>query len=208
MSFDFAAARTNMVDSQVRTNDVPDLPLQTAMGAAPREKLAPAARDFAAYADAQVEWSEGRHLLTPRDVAKLLHAVAPKAGEKALCVDAPYAAMVLARLGLSVTVLTAEGAAFDAASKALADEGVTVLAGDLAQPKGAGFDVIVAEGAVVRAPEAWTAALAEGGRLGVIERDGPIGKANVYLKGAGPRFVFDATPHYIPGFERKAAFAF
>ena len=42
----------------------------------------------------------------------------------------------------------------------------------------------------------------------MIERDGPIGKATVYLKGASPRVAFDATPHLIPGFERKAAFAF
>ena len=35
MSFDFAAARLTMIDSQVRTNDVPDFSIQTAMGAAP-----------------------------------------------------------------------------------------------------------------------------------------------------------------------------
>ena len=36
MSVDFAAARLNMLDSQVRTNDVPDLAIQDAMAAAPR----------------------------------------------------------------------------------------------------------------------------------------------------------------------------
>ena len=208
MSFDFAAARLTMIDSQVRTNDVPDFSIQTAMGAAPREILVPAGRDYLAYADCEIEWSPGYYLLSPRDIAKLLHSVSPKSGERALAVAGPYAALVLARLGLAVTLQLPEGPALDSARTALKAEPVAIASGDLSVPAGGGYDVILVEGAVTKAPDAWVAALADGGRLAVIERDGPIGKATVYLKGASPRVAFDATPHLIPGFERKAAFAF
>jgi protein-L-isoaspartate(D-aspartate) O-methyltransferase len=124
-------------------------------------------------------------------VAKLLQAVRPMPGERALAIAAPYAAAVLEHLGLSVTLLDA---------------------GDLSQPQGdAAYDVIVCEGAVGRAPAAWLAALAVRGRLGVIERDGPVGKACVYVRaedGVGRREVFDATPPVMAGFAAEHGFAF
>src|SRR5438045_1792504 len=55
------------------------------------------------------------------------------------------------------------------------------------------------------------AALALGGRLGVVERNGPVGKAKLYVNadtGIGGREVFDATPPMLPGFERVQQFAF
>ena len=157
---DPAAARLNMVESQVRTADVTDVRIHDAMRALPREALLPPAKAYLAYADIEAEYAPGRWLLKPRDVAKLLQAVRPMPGERALAIAAPYAALVLEKLGLAVTRL---------------DEG------DLSQPAGS-FDVIVCEGAVGRAPAAWTAALALHGRLGAIERDGPVGKACIYLR--------------------------
>jgi protein-L-isoaspartate(D-aspartate) O-methyltransferase len=187
---DFAAARLNMVESQVRTNDVTDVRIQDAMRDLPRETFMPAAKAFLAYADIEVEHAPGRFLLKPRDVSKLLQALRPMPGERALAVAAPYAAAVLERLGLSVTPL-------DSA--------------DLrAAPAGA-FDVIVCEGAVGRAPAGWIAALAEGGRLGVVERDGPVGKACVYIRaadGVGRREVFDSFAPVLKGLELEHGFAF
>ena len=67
MSVDFAAARLNMLDSQVRTNDVPDLAIQDAMAAAPRERFCPPGREYLAYADAQQlrPYSLARWSMTP-----------------------------------------------------------------------------------------------------------------------------------------------
>ncbi|MDP1739425.1 MAG: protein-L-isoaspartate O-methyltransferase, partial [Caulobacter sp.] len=89
MSADFAAARLNMVESQVRPSDVTDLALQDAFRSVSREALLPGDKAFAAYADAEVEYAPGRWLLRPRDVAKLLQALQPKAGETALAIAAP-----------------------------------------------------------------------------------------------------------------------
>lgn len=189
MSADFTTARLNMVESQVRTQDVTDTAIQDAMRVVRREDLLPGARRHAAYADAQVEYAPGRSLLAPRDIGKLLQAIRPRPLERALAIAAPYAAAVLEEMGLEVTRLDGE---------------------DLTAVPGGGYDVIVCEGAVAQAPQPWIAALGPHGRLGVVERDGPVGKAVVYLRadnGVGRRVVFDATPSILPGFEPVRRFA-
>jgi protein-L-isoaspartate(D-aspartate) O-methyltransferase len=187
---DLAAARENMVESQVRTADVTDVRIHDAMRTLPRERFMPPARSYLAYADMEVEYAPGRWLLKPRDVAKLLQALRPMPGERALAIAAPYAAAVLEVLGLSVARLDGED--------------LTVLpAGD--------FDLIVCEGAVGRAPAAWSAALSGNGRLGLVERDGPVGKACLYIKaedGIGRRELFDSTPPVLAGLAAEHGFAF
>ncbi len=184
---DFAAARLNMVESQVRTADVTDVRLHDVLRALPRERFAPADKAHLAYADIEVEYAPGRWLLKPRDVSKLLQALRPMPGERALAIAAPYAAAVIEELGLPVTRIEAEAA-----------------------PPAGEFDVIVCEGAVGRVPEAWTAALALNGRLGVVERDGPVGKACLYLRtadGIGRRDLFDSFCPVLAGFEARHGFA-
>lgn len=185
---DLAAARLNMVESQVRTQDVTDVRIHDAMRAVPREAFLPGDKSHLAYADIEAEYAPGRWLLKPRDVAKLLQALRPMPGERVLAIGAPYAAAVIEKLGAPVTRI------------------------EPAEPLPAGaFDIIVCEGAVSRAPQAWTAALAPNGRLGVVERDGPVGKACLYVRaddGLGRRDLFDAFPPVMAGFEPSHGFAF
>jgi protein-L-isoaspartate(D-aspartate) O-methyltransferase len=189
MAADSAAARSNMVESQVRTNDVTDVRIQDAMRAIDRAAFASEGKAYLAYADTEVPYAPGRWLLKPRDVAKLLQALRPQPGERALAIAAPYAAAVLEALGLTVDRLD--------------DVGL--------KPAGGGYQIIVSEGAVARAPEAWLAALDSSGRLGAVERDGPVGKAVLYVgaeDGVGRRPIFDATPPVMAGFEAHHGFAF
>jgi protein-L-isoaspartate(D-aspartate) O-methyltransferase len=186
---DPAAARLNMVESQVRTQDVTDVRIHDAMREIPRERFMPEGKAYLAYADTEVPYAPGRWLLRPRDVAKLVHALRPMPGERALAIAAPYAAAVVESLGLAVTRLDGE---------------------DLTALPAGPFDLIVVEGAVGRAPDAWIAALAMGGRLGVVERDGPVGQAVLYLRsedGVGRRVLFDAFPPLLAGFEPQHGFA-
>lgn len=189
MSADFAAERSNMVDTQVRPQDVPDLAIQDAMRAAPRESLVPAGKSWAAYADAEVEYAPGRFMLRPRDVAKLLHGLHAHAGETVLAIAAPYAALVLETMGLNVT--RQDGA------------DLRTVAGQ--------WPLIISEGAVTTVPDSWLAALAPGGRLIVIERAGRTGVATVYLRtptGFARRPLFDCAAALLPGFEPEASFVF
>ena len=187
MTFDFHAARLTMVESQVRTSDVTDYLVQDAMRIAPREELCPG-KAAIAYADADIEYAPGLYLLRPRAIGKLLQAIKPLAHEKALAISAPYGAQVLRIAGLQV------------------DE----IAADKTPAKNA-YQVIVVEGAVAEVPAAWTAALAEGGRMAVILRSGPMGKAHLFARTDG-RVVsyeaFDAAAAFLPGHEPKSQFAF
>jgi protein-L-isoaspartate(D-aspartate) O-methyltransferase len=217
MALDFSAARDNMVENQVRTNDVTDLAIQDAMRAIARERFCPPGKSYLAYAEAAVEYAPGWFLMEPRDIAKLLQAIWPQAGERALCIAAPYAAAILDRMGLHVTLLQPEGPPTEVAAGALAGTGVIIRSGALNVlgaeiGEGAQFDVIVCEGATPKTPAAWTAAMAPGGRLGVVERNGPVGKARLYIRGvdglAARREMFDATSPILPGFATPPAFAF
>ena len=126
----------------------------------PREALLPPQKAYLAYADVEVEYAPGRWLLKPRDVAKLLQALKPRAGERALAIAAPYAAAVLEAMGSKESRLDDR---------------------DLAAPGGA-YDIVVCEGAVTSVPAGWTAVLATPhGRLGAVERNGPIGRADLYV---------------------------
>jgi protein-L-isoaspartate(D-aspartate) O-methyltransferase len=189
MNADFATERTIMVDSQVRPSDVTDLAIQDAMRTVPREALMPAGKAWMAYADAEAEYAPGRWLLRPRDVAKLLQGLRPKAGERALAIAAPYAAAVMTVMGLSVT--RQDGA------------DPTAVSGE--------WPLIVCEGAVSEVPERWLAAIAPGGRLGVVRRAGPTGQALICLRseaGVGTRPLFDCAPPIMAGFEAERGFVF
>lgn len=188
-SFDFASARLTMVESQVRPSDVTDTGIQDAMRTVERESLCPPDKASIAYADAEIPYAPGRWLLRPRDIAKLLQALQPRAGERALAIAAPYAAAVLEAMGLEVTSVDGE---------------------DLLAVTGC-YEVIVSEGAVSHAPQAWLDALGGGGRLGVVERRGPVGKAKVYMNAEGliaSREVFDSAAPLLPEFAPKPSFAF
>jgi protein-L-isoaspartate(D-aspartate) O-methyltransferase len=213
MTLDFTTARVNMVENQVRTNDVTDLPIQDAMRVIRRERLCPPGKTYLAYAEGVVEYAPGWFLMQARDTAKLLQAIYPLEGERALAIAAPYAAAVLAEMGLAVTLRLPPGVDAAAIRTALDDTRIHVVSGDLQAVDAPGqFGVIICEGAVARTPQSWIDALAPGGRLGVIERTGPMGKARIYQRGdeglVGAREVFDASPPVLPGFDLQPSFAF
>jgi protein-L-isoaspartate(D-aspartate) O-methyltransferase len=186
---DLAAARLNMVESQVRTSDVTDVRLHDIMRVLPREQFVPAGKSYLAYADFDVEYAPGRCLMRPRDVGKMLQVLRPMPGERALAIAAPYAGAVIEALGIPVTRVDGED--------------LTVVSGE--------YDCIICEGAVAQVPQAWLSALAVGGRLALVERDGPVGKACIYLRtedGIGRRELFDAPTPVLKGFEPQHGFAF
>lgn len=207
---DFTAARKVMVDSQVRVNDVTDRALQAAMLATPRERFVPADRAFSAYGDLEPEIAPGRKLMLPRDLSKLLMALQVQAGEKVLAIAAPYAASVLTRMGATVTAQESDAAVFDVAGGVLAEDGVTTVTAPLSQPQGEGYDVIVSEAAVPARPDAWLAVLRPGGRLAVVERNGAVGRAILYVKGReglSRRELFDAMPPVLAELAPEPTFA-
>lgn len=215
---DFARARDIMVESQVRTADVTDSRIVQAMRTLPRERFAPAQKRALAYADLELEVAPGRSLLRPRDLAKLIQALAPQGHERALEIAGAtgYGAAVLAACCKEVISLDPDADLSFAASAALESAGVrnaktvSTAAADGWRDEGP-YDVIMLNGAAEIVPEAWLAQLAPGGRLGVIVRQGAAGAARIYTRADDAvafRSAFDAMPPIAPGLQRPPGFAF
>jgi protein-L-isoaspartate(D-aspartate) O-methyltransferase len=213
---DFAAARRNMVDGQVRTADVTDLRIQFAMLEIPREKFVPPASAALAYLDLDLAVGESRRLLKPMVLAKLIHAADVVSSERVLDVGCAtgYGAAVLARIAAKVIALEEDIGLAQAARSALADQpNVSLVTGPLTAgwPQGAPYDVIVLEGATGMTPQAFLSQLREGGRLVCILGSDPGAKAMLYYRSGeelGGRPIFDASAALLPGFAKAPVFAF
>lgn len=215
---DFVHVRDLMVETQVRPNDVTDARILGAMRALPRERFAPAPKRALAYADAEVEVAPGRVLMRPRDLSKLIQALAPQAHERALEIAGAtgYGAAVLAQCCKEVVTLDPDPDLSFAARAALESVGalnvktVSTAAAD-GWADAAPYDIIMLNGAAEVVPDVWLKQLAPGGRMGVIVRQGAAGSARIYTRtGDATAFhvAFDAAPPVAPGLTRQPAFAF
>lgn len=205
-----SAARKIMVNSQVRVNDVTDRALQAAMLVVPRERYCAPDRAHAAYAEVEVEIAGSRRLMQARDVGKLLQALAAREGETALAIAAPYAGAVLAQMGLKVTVQEADPSVMAVVEAGLAEAGVETAVAPFDAPIGSGFDILICEAAVAHRPDAWIAALKDGGRMVLVERAGHGGKAVLYVRGregVSRRELFDAAPPMLADLAPAPVFA-
>jgi protein-L-isoaspartate(D-aspartate) O-methyltransferase len=216
---DFARARLNMIEGQLRPNRVTDPRLLTAMGELPRETFLPEAKRPLAYVDEDVPLGGGRALMEPMVFARLVQEAAVGPGARVLVVGAGagYGAAVLDRIGAKVVALETPGGRAEALRAALGGAaGVTVAAGPLAEgwAAAAPYDVILIEGAVEEIPVALTAQLAEGGRLLTVRasgRPGVLGRAVRLLRVGGTVtevVLFDAGTPLLPEFRRAPAFVF
>lgn len=219
---DFAGLRRMMVDGQVRTSDVTDLPLLAALFELPREHFVPPDKVDLAYLDLDIAVSAPdrpvRKLLKAMVLAKLIQAA--KVGEQDRVLDVGcatgYSAALLGRLAGAVVALEEDADLAQFATKALAAldaRNVTIMSGPLKAgwPAGAPYDVIVVEGACETIPEQLARQLKEGGRLVCVLGRGPAGKAMLYrsLDGEfGGRPIFDAAATLLPGFEQTPEFVF
>jgi protein-L-isoaspartate(D-aspartate) O-methyltransferase len=137
-------------------------------------------------------------------------ALDAREGETALAMAGPYAAAVLAQRGLTVTAQEADAAVFEVVGPALAEAGVQAVVAPLTAPSGEGYDIIISEAAVPGRPEAWLRALNVGGRMAVVERSGPVGKAVLYVRGeqgVSRRELFNAAPPVLAELAPEPTFA-
>ena len=216
---DFSAARRNMVESQVRPNQVTDDRVIAALEEVPREAFVPEAFKGIAYIDEDIGIGNGRTILAPMVFARLLQAAQLDPAEIVLDVGCGtgYSAAVLARLASTVIALESDRALMQRAQTLLADQGadnVALVEGPLAEgDKAHGpYNAIIVEGAVARLPDALLAQLADLGRLvAVTARPGEVSRATLTLR-VGDSFttrpLFDASATMLPGFAVRPGFVF
>ena len=213
---DSVAARRHMVDGQVRTSNVTDLRVISAMLEVPRERFIPQASAALAYLDLDVAVGGSRRLLRPMVFAKLIQAAEIEATDRLLDVGCAggYSAAVLARVAAQVVALEQDAGLAKATEESLSSQpNVDVVSGPLADgwPKGAPYDVVVLEGATEVVPHALCEQLKDGGRLVCVLGSGPGSKAMLYRRSGGEvggRPVFDASAALLPGFTKTPVFAF
>ncbi|WP_374381778.1 protein-L-isoaspartate O-methyltransferase [Dongia sp.] len=215
---DFVAARQFMVDGQIRTNKVTDERLIEALVAIPRENFVPADIRARAYIDDDLPVGNGRYLVEPMVLARLIQALNVQPGEKVLIVGAAggYSAALLARLGASVVALEDAQGLAETARNGLAGLHVTLVSGALANghAQAGPYAAILVEGSVGEVPGSLLDQLKIGGRLATVLREDNItaGRAVLMTRGdggtVGTRILFDANTPLLAGFEPTPRFAF
>lgn len=215
---DYAAARHNMVESQIRPHKVSDERLISAMATLPREVFVPAEFQSVAYVDEAIALGDGRYLMEPMITAKLIQAAQPDPGDVALTIGCGtgYGAAVLSHMVSTVVAVESDGGLAGQATQTLMDLGIDNVA-VIHDPLEDGYadqapyDVIFFDGAVDEIPDVISSQLAEGGRLVAVVAGEGIGGARLVTRHQGElssRQEFDAGTPSLPGFERKAAFVF
>ena len=216
---DFAAARSNMVESQIRTNKVTDPHLLDAFETTPRERFVPEPLRGIAYVDQDVALGGERFVMEPMVLAKLLQAARPGPGDVALDLGcgSGYATAILSRLVATGVALEVDAALAAAANQTLDEleiDNAVVVEGRLAEgyPKQAPYNVILLNGAVSEVPLAIADQLAEGGRLVTVVSVGAgLGRATLMRRDSGvisSRILCDAAVPVLPGFEAAPGFVF
>ena len=217
---DFALARRNMVDGQLRPNRVTNASLLSAVSELPRERFLPEALRSIAYADDDVPLGNGRFLMEPMVLARLIQALQVQPGDKALVVASGrgYGAALLSRLVKSVVAVESDAALAGSAEQTIRDLGIVNIKQAMAKLENgaatdAPFNAILIEGAVHEIPRTILDQLAEGGRLTTVRAApaGVLGVAELVVKEGGVasgRPLFDAGTPAIPGFAPAPRFTF
>ncbi|TYR30991.1 protein-L-isoaspartate O-methyltransferase [Mesorhizobium microcysteis] len=218
MTADFQEQRVKMVDGQVRTTDVTDVAILSAMLDLPREDFVPEQRRPLAYIDEDIEVAPGRYLMEPSPFARLLQLAKIRHTDLVLDVGCGtgYSTAVLSRLASFVVGLESDAELAARAGQTLSSlgcENVSVVEGPL--PAGhaeqAPYDVIFVNGAVDELPSSLTDQLKDGGRLVAVLGEGNAGRALLHVKEGGlvsASHGFNAAVRPLPEFRRVQAFQF
>lgn len=213
---DYTTRRTMMVDTQVRPSDVTKFPIIDAMLSTPRESYVPASLREAAYIGENLDIGDGRTLLEPRTLAKMLDALAIAPEHVVLDVGCGlgYSTAVAAGMADFVVGVEEDAARVQEAQAILSEHGVdnaAVMEGPLAEgaAKSGPYDVVMIQGAIQELPSAIADQLREGGRVAAIFAEGQLGVVRIGHKVDGDiswRFAFNASAPLLAGFQKTVSF--
>jgi len=215
----FDAARTHMIESQIRPNKVTNERVLDAFAGIRRELFVPEHLRQVAYIDEDLPLGGGRYVMEPMVAARLLQIAKVERTDTALIVGAGtgYEAALVSCLARNVVALEEDPELARRARAALVAHGIaSVSMVEGPAPQGyrprVPYDVILFGGAVAEVPSEIASQLAEEGRLLAIVKPGNgVGRATVTTRTGGVlarRVIFDAATPLLPGFLPKPAFVF
>src|SRR5262245_39666776 len=182
------AARRQMIDQQVRTWDVLDARVLDALGAVPRERFVPEAYRGVAFADAPIPIGHGQWMLPPALEGRILQALAPLRGERALEVGTGtgFFAACLAQLTGSVDSIEIHADLAAGAARAIGEAGISRVAVETGDALARDFDASYEVIAITRSPPAPERrperALVTGGRMFVVIGVAPVMEARLVTR--------------------------
>lgn len=217
----FEKARQIMVEGQVRPNKVTNEAVLEAIRHVPREKFLPPHLQAIAYVDEDIDLGQGRYLMEPTVLARLLQAADIRKSETVLDIGcgSGYATAVFSQLCRHVTGIDQDVKLVTEATRVLSQLGLSraeIVQENRLQEgyiKNAPYDVIFINGSVASVPEKIKMQMADkGGRLvTVLCGKGRMG-TGILITRNGDHFttlnLFDAATPALPGFEEKKTFIF
>jgi len=215
---DYPARRTMMVDTQVRPSDVTKFPVIEALLAIPREVFVPDGKREVAYVGENIDLGNGRVMLEPRTLAKMLDALDIQPDDLVLDIGCGfgYSSAVIARMAEAVVAVEDDAAMAEDAQTLLVEnsaDNVVVIAGNLTDSaaKHGPYDAIVLQGGVQQIPVVVADQLKDGGKIAAIFMSEGLGICRIGYKINGNltwRFAFNAGAPVLKGFDQLSEFVF
>lgn len=191
MDTNLEAARTQMVNQQVRAWDVLDPAVLHALAAVPREQFVPSRYRGLAFADTAIPLPCGQAMLTPQLEGRILQALDLGPGQSVLEIGtgSGFMAACLGRLATDVTSIEVHRELAEGARARLHGLGIGNVAVHVDDAfrwnPGRRFDAIAVTGSVPVFHQPFADWLTEGGRLFVVVGRGPAMDARV-IRRTGP----------------------
>ena len=216
MTLDYAKARENMVEQQVRPWDVLDPRVLDTIATLPREDFVPEALRALAYADTALPLGHGESMMKPVLEGRTLQVLLPQPEESVLEIGtgSGYLTACLARLAREVVSVERHADLADAARARLDAQGIgnarVETADALSWDSSRQFDAICVTGAVDRLPARFVEWLKPGGRLFVVQGRSPAMEAVLVRKdvnGLRSESLFETDLPYLAGAAPQPAFA-
>jgi protein-L-isoaspartate(D-aspartate) O-methyltransferase len=186
---DVEQARTNMIESQIRTWEVLDQTILDLLTVVKRETFVPPQFRALAFADMEIPLGHGEVMLSPRLEARMLQELELDRTDNVLEVGtgSGYVTALLANLAGQVISVERIEEFGHAAARKLAGHGldnITLEVGDAANGWAgqAPYDAILLTGSVPVLPEAFRTQLAVGGRLLAVIGEEPVMTATLITR--------------------------
>lgn len=217
-------ARNNMIQCQLKPNQILAPTILNAAAQVDRSDFVPNNLKGLAYSDSPIKLSADREMLAPLTTFQLIHFASIKSTDRVLVIGSltGYTLAVLSKIAASVVGVENQPESFEISKELLRSKGISrvkVIFGDLngGHTSLAPYDVILIEGGVMEIPPFLLDQLSsDNGRLVTIMRShnkaySNLGQGTLMTKigeHITPQPIFDAAAKILPGFDTSPRFQF